>query len=86
MSLKLDMRKAYDHVKWDYLEHTLSILGFPNCFTNLIMFCVRLGSFSVLKDGMPKAQWCLSEDLDRWILFFPYIFLLCTEGFVTMLR
>lgn len=30
MSLKLDMNKTYDKVEWDYLECTLSVMGFPH--------------------------------------------------------
>lgn len=37
MSIKLDMIKTDDRVKWDYLEHTLSVMGFPPQFTHIIM-------------------------------------------------
>lgn len=30
MSLKLDISKVYNHMKWGYLECTLVVLGFPN--------------------------------------------------------
>lgn len=37
MSLKLDMSKAYDKVEWNYLEHSLVVLGLPPRFTHLVM-------------------------------------------------
>lgn len=30
ISLKLDMSNANDKVEWDYLEFTMSVLGFPS--------------------------------------------------------
>jgi hypothetical protein len=33
--LKLDFEKAYDKVKWSFLQHTLRLKGFsPKCFDN----------------------------------------------------
>lgn len=56
MSLKLDMSKVYDCVELDYLKRILSILGFPNHFTSLIMLCVRTISLSILINGVPKGH------------------------------
>ncbi|XP_021739785.1 uncharacterized protein LOC110706196 [Chenopodium quinoa] len=38
--LKVDIRKAYDSVKWDFLLEMLSALNFPAGFIQLIMACV----------------------------------------------
>lgn len=45
MSIKLDMSKTYNHVEWNYLEHTLGVMGFPMQFISLIMQCVSTASF-----------------------------------------
>jgi len=48
MSFKLDMSKAYDRVKWSFLEAAMLKLGFVDRWVQLIMACVRSVSYSVL--------------------------------------
>lgn len=86
MSLMSNMNKAYDRVECDYLERTLSIFGFPNRFTNLIIHCVKSTSFSILINGTPKGPIMPSRRIRQGDPIFPYLFLLCTKGFVTMLK
>ena len=38
---KLDMSKAYDKVKWNYLEGLMSKMGFASRWVQLIMSCMR---------------------------------------------
>lgn len=37
LSLKLDINKAYDMVKWNYLEKITLLLGFNSSLMNLIV-------------------------------------------------
>ncbi|KAL9684008.1 hypothetical protein QQ045_021439 [Rhodiola kirilowii] len=46
-SLKTDMSKAYDRVKWSFLEGMLLRLGFPVQWTKLVMECVRSVKYKV---------------------------------------
>lgn len=47
MSIKVGHEQTYDIVEWDYLEQVLTVLGFPQRLTSLIMQCVRITSFLV---------------------------------------
>lgn len=38
--IKMDMKKAYDSIDWNFLKEVLSALRFPNKFVRLIMECV----------------------------------------------
>lgn len=73
-------------VEWDYLEHTLVVMGFPNRMINLIMKCVQTTSFSILDNGTPKGSIIPSSELRQGDPFSPYLFLLCTEGLISLLR
>lgn len=50
-ALKVDFRKAYDTVDWDFLESVLLAFGFPQSVTRLIMSCVRTPKFSIALNG-----------------------------------
>ena len=54
MAIKLDMSKAYDRVKWFFLEITMRKLGFNERWITLMMICVKTISYSVLVNGEPK--------------------------------
>lgn len=86
MSLKLDMSKAYDRVEWDYLEKTFVIMGFTSRMIFLIMQCVQSTSFSILVNGVPKCPITPSRGLRQGDPLSPYIFLLCTEGLISLLK
>lgn len=43
---KLDIHKAFDLVKWDFLEIIMKKLGFCPSFVPWIMYCISIVSFS----------------------------------------
>lgn len=38
--MKIDLRKAYDMVRWDFTEDMLNEYSFPKKFTHLVMTCI----------------------------------------------
>lgn len=86
MSLKLDMSKTYDKVEWDYLEQVLLILNFPSQFVHLLMFCVKFVAFSMLVSGQLRGLILPRRGLRQGDTPSPYLFLLCAESLVHLLK
>lgn len=43
--LKIDFEKAYDRVRWDFLENAMKGKGFPSKWINWVMGTVRVAEF-----------------------------------------
>ncbi|KAL0294829.1 UNVERIFIED_CONTAM: hypothetical protein Sangu_3209500 [Sesamum angustifolium] len=54
-ALKIDLRKAYDTVEWDFLIAALQMFGFPDIFIGWIEECVTTPMFSVCINGNPHG-------------------------------
>ena len=51
MSVKLDMSKAYNRVKWGFIKKVIEKMGFHEKWINLIMQCISIVSYSVIING-----------------------------------
>jgi len=48
VALKLDMKKTYAIIEWDFLLNTLHKLGFHSKWVELIKACISTVSYSVI--------------------------------------
>ncbi|OIT06336.1 hypothetical protein A4A49_61618, partial [Nicotiana attenuata] len=76
---KLDIRKAYDSVEWNFLRIVLIEFGFPYKFVNLIMTCVTAVSYSLIINGGLTTQFQEKEVLRQGDLMPPYLFVFAIE-------
>lgn len=61
ITLKFDISKAFDSVRWEFLLQTLRVMQFPSDFLDCIRACITTPSFSLSINGVTsgnlKVKW-----------------------------
>ena len=83
--LKLDISKAYDWVEWSFLKGIMIRMGFLEVWVDRVMCCVTTPTYSILINGKTYGNITPSRGLRQEDPLSPYLFLLCTEGFTSLL-
>jgi hypothetical protein len=78
--LKLDLRKAYDMISWEFLRMILIKSGFGLATTRWIMSCVKSVSYVVLINGEPSQFFQRGKGLRQGCPLSPLIFILVMES------
>lgn len=58
---KVDFEKAYDCLNWNFLIGILKSMGFENKWYKWIESCLKSASVSVLVNGSPTDEFCMSR-------------------------
>ncbi|XP_010436564.1 PREDICTED: uncharacterized protein LOC104720343 [Camelina sativa] len=84
--LKVDLRKAFDSLKWDFIIAAMQALHFPGRFINWIRQCISTPSFSVSVSGSTSGLFKSSKGLRQRDPISPYLFAIAMEVFSGLMR
>ncbi|GJW59701.1 RNA-directed DNA polymerase, eukaryota [Tanacetum coccineum] len=80
MIFKVDFEKAYDSVRWDYLDDVLNKFGFGSKWRKWIRNCLVSSKGSILVNGSPTSEFYFRKGLKQGDPLSPFLFLLIMES------
>ncbi|GJZ53266.1 RNA-directed DNA polymerase, eukaryota, reverse transcriptase zinc-binding domain protein [Tanacetum coccineum] len=81
MVFKVDFEKAFDSIRWDFLDLVMAKPGFSFKWRSWIHGCLRNARSSVLINGSPTSELEIFKGIRHEDPLSPFIFILAMEGF-----
>ena len=80
MIFKVDFEKAFDSVRWDYLDDVLNKFGFDVKWRGWIHGCLNSAMGSILINGSPTKEFKFHKGLKQGDTLSPFLFILIMES------
>lgn len=79
MVIKVDLEKAYDRLRWDFIQDTLQVAGFDEKWVRNIMRCVETPRLALLWNEQQQDWIYPKRGVRQGDALSPYLFVLCVE-------
>lgn len=76
---KVDLKKAFDSLEWNFIFKVMKALHFPESFIHLIRQCITTKKFSVAINGEMCGYFSGTKSLRQGNPLSPYLFVLAME-------
>lgn len=84
--LKVDLRKAFDSIRCDFILEISKAICVPDLFINWISQCISTASFSVSINGASGGFFNSTKGIRQRYPMSPYLFVLAMEGLTRLLQ
>jgi hypothetical protein len=84
--LKIDLKKSYDCISWDFLRLVLLQCGFGLPTTKWIMGCITSTTYVILINGEPSSFFNTGRGMRQGCPLSPLLFILIMEGLSLALK
>ncbi|GJT09595.1 RNA-directed DNA polymerase, eukaryota, reverse transcriptase zinc-binding domain protein [Tanacetum coccineum] len=80
MIFKVNFEKAFDYVRWDFLDDVLKMFGFGDRWCAWIQSCLRSSRGSIIVNGSPTSEFQFHKGLKQRDPLSPFLFILVMES------
>lgn len=85
MAIKIDLQKAYDFVRWDFVASILHDYKFPPWIISRILSCIQSPTFTINVNGQDTGFFTITQGLRQGYPMAPYSIIMIMQHLTDLL-